>query len=112
MQIQLRHVSQLFTEELVNVNPENQDFPTLDDDKVKLFIPEKKYSKYSNFFPKAIYQSINNDNSENVEVSNVIEITQPDVNFPIKNDFITVSNKSKYRTRSDRISKLPFKLNL
>ena len=77
----LRHASQLFTRELVN--SENQDVPTLVDDKVKLFIPDKRYSENSNVLLKVIDQIINNDNSENVEPSDVTEITEPVVNFPI-----------------------------
>ena len=57
----LRHAYQLFSRQLVN--SENQDVPTLVDDKVKLFIPDKRYSENSNVFPKAtdqsIYQKIN-----------------------------------------------------
>ena len=61
---------------------------------------------------KDINQSINNDNSENVEISDVPEVTEPVVNFPIKKDHTTVSNKSGYRTRSGRMFKSPGKLNL
>ena len=68
-------------------------------------ISDKRYSENSNFFSKAIEQSINNDNSENLEASDVTEITEPVVNFPIKNDLITVSNESGCKTRSGRISK-------
>ena len=86
--------------------------PTLVDDKVKFLIPDKIYSVNSNVLPKAINQSINNDNSENVEVSDITEITEPVVNFHFNNDPITFSNESGYRTRSGRISKPPVKLNL
>ena len=44
----LRHTSQLFTRELVN--SENQDVLTLVDDKVKLFVPDNRYSENSIFF--------------------------------------------------------------
>ena len=62
--------------------------------------------------PKGIHQSVNNNNSENVEISDVPEVTEPVVNFPIKDDPITVSNNSSYRIRSGRMSKPPVKLNL
>ena len=34
------------------------------------------------FFRQAINQLINNDNSENMEASDVSETTEPSVNFP------------------------------
>ena len=106
----LRHASQLFTRQLVN--SENQDVPTLVDDNVKLIFPNKTYSENRNVSSKDINQSINSDNSENVEISDVPEVTEPVVNIPTNNDPITVSNKSGYRTRSGRMSKPPVKLNL
>ena len=58
----MKHASQPITRELVNL--ENQNVPTLVEDKVKLFIPNKRYLKNSNVSPKGIDQSINNDNSK------------------------------------------------
>ena len=77
----LRHTSQFFTRELVN--SENQNVPTLVDDKVKLFILDKTYSENRNVLPNGIDPSINNDNSENVEASYVTEIIKPVNNQPI-----------------------------
>ena len=55
--------------------------------------------------PKGIDQSINDENSENVKTSDVIEVPEPVVNFPINNDPVNVSNKSGFRTRSGRMCK-------
>ena len=105
----VRHASQLFTRELIN--SQNHDVPTLNDDQENLFKSNNRYSNNSNVLFNAVDQSVNNDISENVEASDVIENREP-VNLSVDNEPITDSNELGYRTRSGRLSKPPIKLNL
>ena len=79
---------------------------------VKSFFPNKTCSENSNVSSKDLNQSINSDNTENVEILDVPEVTEPVVNIPTNNNPITVFNKSGYRARSGRLSRPPVKLNL